>query len=168
MCGHVQTHAQTTPRGSATERHWTERPDIEADCYNSECGGKPGLEETERSIHIFLRKCLLPLARRTNALIILEDTDDCSLSNAWGKLCAAERDSKADGKMSFTTISISCSPRHHAQAEIENSTPHQLKKGSRRWRANEPAMLHAMRKSFGHDHAGWFWTLPPQVCVVGQ
>ena len=38
----------------------------------------------------------------------------------------------------------------------------QLKRDSRRWKANEANCLEAMYEDFGVEPAGWFWTVPPR------
>ena len=79
----------TEKRGS---HHWT--------CEMTE----EDLYGTDRKIGMFLKKCILPVAIQTNALVVINN-NSCALSKAFGELVKAEA-VKNGGKLPFTVVSF--------------------------------------------------------------
>ena len=147
------------------ERAWTAITDeINPDCFNSEAGGIEGLNQTEHRLAIFMRECLLPLATRTHALVIVEEGDQDSLGRVWGDICAVERRRSRDGKLPFNVLSITTKVRFMVTERCPGSIPHQFYQQSPRWRRSSIRVRQAMKEEWT-DTGDWFEQHPTSGCT---
>ncbi|CAK9007983.1 Hypothetical protein (Fragment) [Durusdinium trenchii] len=108
-------------------------------------------QETEFKIQAFLKECLLPLARQHNALIILENTE-CSLSRAFGRLCAAEAERRR-GNLGFFVLTFINALQVLISSENPATVASRLRNASRNWEDSVSKMWYVSRKSLGAESA---------------
>ena len=108
---------------------------------------KEACHNSDRNLCIFLRKCVLPVAIQTNALVMTFGGTQCSLAKAWSDICVSES-SKNNGKLPFTVLSFS---NAHAKPTGEHTIAGQLSSLSKRWKEAKPTIEAAISKSFGQN-----------------
>jgi len=90
----------------------------------------------EQQLIIFMRKCVLPLAKQTKAVIIVGGANDCYLSAALANAALAEQ-ARLGPHCPFTVIAFASEFEVHSRAvsiKDKNSLAAQLARGSKSWR----------------------------------
>ena len=126
----LKTSLATLGTGARFEAHWaTRRHAISpAGCptksttEHCEPWGLNGLAQTDRRIAVFLRECVLPLAVRTRALVIIGESNYCSLARAFGEICAIEAAKDKDGVLPFTVLHIGSAEKYTLATERTGGT----------------------------------------------
>ena len=136
------------------EHHWTDCGLQTADMnsthyFVSEKDGLNGLRHTEYKIQTFLKESLIPLARQHNALVIVSDSS-CSLSQVFGKLCAAEAERRR-GNLGFYVLAFLRAPYLLLSCKNPDTIAFQLRRASKNWRKYEDKMWYVLKKAQGDE-----------------
>lgn len=136
------------------EHHWTDcglqTKDMNlTHCFVSEKDGLNGLRHTEYKIQTFLKESLIPLARQHNALVIVSNSS-CSLSQVFGKLCAAEAERRR-GNLGFYVLSFLQAPHLLLSCKNPDTIAFQLRRASKNWRKYEDKMWYVLKKTHGEE-----------------
>ena len=140
------------------EHHWTDcklkDQDVNTQFYFvAEEDGLNGVRETECKIQVFLKECLIPLARQHCALVILNETR-CSLSSVFGKLCAAEAERRR-GNLGFYVLAFIQAPQVLLSSKRPGTNSHRLRQASKNWEKAEERMWNVMREVCGPETSSY-------------
>ena len=140
------------------EHHWTDcklkDQDVNTQFYFvAEEDGLNGVRDTECKIQVFLKECLMPLARQHCALVILNETR-CSLSSVFGKLCAAEAERRR-GNLGFYVLAFIQAPQVLLSSQRSGTNSYRLRQASTNWKKAEERMWYVMRKVCGPEAASY-------------
>eukprot|EP00435_Cladocopium_sp_Y103_P037578 s183_g10.t1 len=141
-------------RSPLIEHHWTDcglqSEDVNLMHYFvSETEGLNGLRHAEYKIQTFLTESLIPLARQHNALVIVSNSA-CSLSHAFGQLCAAEAE-RRKGNLGFYVLAFQEAPHLLLSCKNPDTVAFQLRKASKNWRKHEDEMWYVLKKTKGDE-----------------
>ncbi len=97
---------------------------------------------TETQILLFMKNAILPLAKQTNALIIVQGANDCILSASLSKVALAEQ-ARLGKECPFTVVALSMEFEVHYKAVLAKekySIASQLCLGSTDWKSRIPIL----------------------------
>ncbi len=98
----------------------------------------------ETQILLFMTNAILPLAKETNALIIVQGANDCILSASLSKIALAEQ-ARLGKDCPFTVVALSMEFEVHYKAVLakeKSSIASQLCMGSKGWKNRVPILTH--------------------------
>lgn len=102
--------------------------------------------EADRRLQEFLKKCILPVATATQALILLH-TDNDILALSFTKICNAHAKTMG-GKLPFTVINFTPANWVYACSVTEGTLAYTLSQSSRRWKRALPKLAVTMPEEF--------------------
>ena len=123
--------------------------DIDGDpsVAHGEPDGEKGLAETERRIGEFMKSCILPIAIKSNAIVLL-GADHCSFSRIFSALCAREA-AKYNGRLPFYTLCVVDAMTIHENTKVGGTIANALLRASPRWKKAAPRMEGLMMAGYG-------------------
>jgi hypothetical protein len=92
----------------------------------------------ETQILLFMKTCILPLAKQTRALILVSGANDCFFSVALSNIALAEQ-ARLGKDCPFTVVATASEQEVHSKAvspKDQDSVASQICKGSRSWQKN--------------------------------
>ena len=101
----------------------------------------------ETQMILFMRTCILPLAKQTRAVIIIGGANDCCMSAALANVALAEQ-ARLGPNCPFTVIAFVYEFEVHSRAvsiDDRTSVAAQLCRGSRAWRKQVPVVSKALQ-----------------------
>lgn len=107
----------------------------------------------ETQMILFMRTCILPLAKQTRAVIIVGGANDCAMSAALANVALAEQ-SRLGPNCPFTVIAFASEFEVHSRAvsiKDKASVSAQLCRGSRAWRRQVSAVSKTLEEMDGKN-----------------
>jgi hypothetical protein len=94
--------------------------------------------ESEEKALLFLKRCILPLAVQTNAIVIIASAQ-CVLSRLMSSLCEVEAGIRRN-KLPFVVIQFSAAYQYWKSSERSGTLANAFKSKSKRWADQDPIM----------------------------
>jgi hypothetical protein len=113
----------------------------------------------------FVHDKLLPLAIRTNALVVVGSTGStvCALGNEFCRVVARQQQNASGKRLPFTVLCVTSSFHHTRRMDVPGTEVFAVKAQSRRWRADAANLRSVFVEKFGKfmNAINLYWSLTP-------